>query len=360
MVNHVKHHRSVPENINSGQRDGGATVGFVARSEPREVVTDLCTAAVAAPAISAAWELGALDELEGKGSLDVAEFACRKRLDQASTLGLFRVLTAVEIVHRDGNIVSPGVNFSQVNRNRSFFHWVARGSAELFQRMPEVLHEENRSGDFYRRDPVAVAFACREINRYCYDPWFWRALESLDFEFSLVADLGCGSGERVLQILRRHPGSRAIGVDIAGSVLAVAVAKAEAAGLADRVSFIEADVTTLAPRPEFAEVDVLTCFMMGHDLWPRQRCVGALQRLRMVFPNVRRVLLGDATRTVGLADQEMPIFTLPFELGHDMMGTYLPTVAEWESAFSASGWRVRDRYDIKIAVGEVIFDIESE
>lgn len=326
--------------------------------DPRRTVTDLCTSTVAASVISAAWELGAMDELQDRGWLDIDEFAERERLDRASTFGMFRVLAAVGIVRRDGKMVSTDVNFAEANRNRSFFHWVARGSAELFRRMPEVLREKNRSGSFYSRDPAAIAFACREISRHCYDPWFWSALESLDFEVSVMADLGCGSGDRVLQVLRYLPRARGIGIDIAAPALAVAEAEAEAAELAHRAVFLEADVVALKPRPEFEDVDLLTCFMMGHDLWPRRRCVDALQRLRETFPRVRRLLLGDATRTLGLADQDMPIFTLPFELGHAMMGTYLPAVAEWESAFREGGWRVRNRYDIKVAVGEVIFEAE--
>lgn len=299
-----------------------------------------------------------MDELQEHGWLDTGEFADRNQLDPASTLGMFKVLAAVGIVRRDGSMVSTGTNFAEANRHKSFFHWVARGSAELFRRMPEVVQTKNRAGAFYSRDPAAIAFACREINRNCYDSRFWSALESLDFEVSVVADLGCGSGERVLQMLRRMPGARGIGIDVALPPLAVAKAEAEAAGLAHRATFLEADVATLEPRPEFDEVDLLTCFMMGHDLWPRQRCVDALQHLRKVFPHVQRVLLGDATRTLGIADQDMPIFSLPFELGHDMMGTHLPTVADWESAFRMGGWRVRNRYDIKVAVGEVIFEVE--
>lgn len=324
----------------------------------REGVQNLCNSALAGSVISAAWEVGALDRLREQGWLSIDEFATNEQLDHASTLGMFRILVAVGVVCRNGDVVVPGTNFAQVDHHRSFFHWIARGSAELFRRAPELLREKNRVGDFYTRDPAAIAFACREINRHCYDPWFLRALESLDFEISMVADLGCGSGERVFEILRRHPRARAVGIDIARPALAVAEAEAEAIGLSGRATFLEADVVSLTPRGEFVDVDLLTCFMMGHDLWPRQRCVDALQRLREVFPNARRFLLGDATRTVGTADQDMPVFALPFEFGHDLMGTYLPTVADWEAALRAGGWRIRQRYDIKIAVGEMIFEVE--
>ncbi|MGH3828907.1 MAG: class I SAM-dependent methyltransferase [Pseudonocardiaceae bacterium] len=313
--------------------------------------------AVAASAISAAWELGALDELKERGVLDVPEFATSRRLDFPSTLGMFRALAAVDVVERDNTKVVPAANFAEVYRTRSFFHWLARGSAELFRQMPAALRTENRVGNFYQRDSAAIAFACREINTFCYDPWFWKAVDGLDFDFTVVADLGCGSGERVMRVLRQYPGTHGLGIDIARPSLEVAAAEAENAGLADRVVFLEADVLTLERRPEFIDVKLLMCFMMGHDFWPKRQCVNALRRLSALFPNVRRFLLGDATRTVGVADRDLPVFTLGFELAHDMMGVSLPTTADWESVFEEGGWRLLHKYWINVAVGEVIFEL---
>ncbi|MFI9721795.1 class I SAM-dependent methyltransferase [Streptomyces sp. NPDC052396] len=313
---------------------------------------------VASWAISAAWELGALDELNDQGTLDTQEFATRHDLDAASTLGMFRALASVGIVHRDGTRVTPAEGFAEIHRTRSLFHWLVRGSGELFRQMPAVLRNENRFGEFYQRDPVAIARACKEISTFCYDPWFWSAMDGLGFTPRVAADLGCGSGERLMQILRRHPGTRAIGIDIAGDSLKVAQADAAEAGLAARMSFVEADMLTMDPRPEFAEVELLTCFMAGHDFWPREQCVTTLTRLRQLFPNVRRFLLGDATRSVGVPDQEMRVFTLGFEVAHDLMGTFMPTAADWESVFTEGGWRLRHKHAIDMVANEVIFELE--
>jgi hypothetical protein len=57
---------------------------------------------------------------------------------------------------------------------------------------------------------------------------------------------------------------------------------------------------------------------------------------------------------------------LDFELGHDLMGVVLPTVADWESVFGEAGWEsvfgeagwdlVRTN-TIDMTVGEVIFEL---
>lgn len=315
--------------------------------------------AVAAWTIGAAWELGVLDELNQTGAVDADDFAARHRLDVPSTRGMFRALSAVSIVERDGTKVVPGPIFAEVYQTRSFFHWLTRGSAELFRRMPEILQQENRVGDFYQRDSAAIAFACREMSTFCYDPWFWSALDEFDFDLRCVADLGCGGGDRLISILRRYPAVRGVGIDIATDALEVAETRAEASGLRDRLTLVADNMLKMRPRPAFAEVDLLTCFMAGHDFWPRERCVNTLARLRELFPNVRRFLIGDATRTADVPDQELPVFTLGFELGHELMGAYIPTVAEWESTFEAGGWRLHRKHSINLVVGEVIFELEG-
>jgi hypothetical protein len=314
--------------------------------------------AVASWAIGAAWELGALDELNDNGSLDSDEFSARHRLDGPSTLGMFRALAAVDIVERDDTKVTTSTHFDEVYRTRSFFHWLSRGSAELFRQMPSVLRTRDRTGRYYQRDAAAIAFACREINAITYDPWFSTCVDGLGFAPDVITDLGCGSGERLMRLLQRFPTARGVGVDIAAASLVVAEADAGRAGLTDRLAFVEADVLDMAPRPEFAATELLTCFMMGHDFWPRQQCVDTLARLRELFPSARRFLLGDATRTVGVADDELPVFTLGFEVAHDMMDTFIPTVADWESTFESGGWRLRHRHAIDLVVGEQIFELE--
>lgn len=330
----------------------------ITEDSARRGVVGIYNSAVAAWAIGAAWELGALDELRDARTLDAEEFATRRGLDRVATIGMFRALAAVDVVDRDDTRVTVARHFDEVYRNKSFFHWLSRGNADLFRQMPSVMAGESAVGEVFKRDAAAIAFACREMNELCYDPTFWAAVDRVGFEFSVVADLGCGSGGRVMDVLRRYPGTRGIGIDIAAPSLEVARRELVEAGLGGRAEFIEGNVLRLEPRPEFAEVDLLTSFMMGHDFWPRENCVATLRKLREVFPRARRFLLGDATRTVGIPDSDLPIFTLGFELGHDLMGAFLPTVADWESVFEEGGWRLVKANRIDFAVGEVIFELE--
>jgi hypothetical protein len=319
---------------------------------------EIYNSTLASWAISAAWELGALDELNEHGKLDAIEFATRKNLDPASTVGMFAALASVRAVHRDDTLVWVGPNFEEVEKYRSIFHWLARGCSGLFTEMPSVLRNENRQGeDFYQRDAGAISFACREINGRFWDPTFWRVMNGIDFKFTHVADLGSGSAARLIQILQRFDATTGLGIDIAQGALDFAAAAVAEAGLSDRISFALDDARNLTAKPEYEKVELLTCFMMGHDFWPREDCVRNLRNLRALFPNVRKFLLGDATRTVGIEDADKPVFSLGFEVGHDMMATYMPTIDEWLGVFGEAGWHLDQMHRMEIPAASVIFEL---
>ncbi|OCK86687.1 methyltransferase MppJ [Cenococcum geophilum 1.58] len=334
--------------------------------DPERAVATIFNSAIAAVAIGAAWELGLLDELRDQKMVDVHEFATQHNLDSSSMQGLVTALAVVDVIERDQDTVAAGRLLDEAYRTKSLFHWLTLGSGELFARMQYVLRNENRTGAFYRRDPVAIAYACRDINRQHFDPAFWAAMDGLNYKFHSVVDLGSGSGERLMQLLDRHPGTTGIGIDLAGPAINVAAAEALEHGFGDRLSFTEGDARDISYRDEFAQVDLLTCFMMGHDFWPRDNCVATLQRLRKAFPKVRRFLLGDATRILldsarskhAVTGDNVPVFTLGFEFGHAMMGTYLPTIEEWEGVFAEGRWRCVKRHLIESLSLSVIFELE--
>jgi phenylpyruvate C(3)-methyltransferase len=318
---------------------------------------NIFNSAVAAYAIATAWEVGALDELDHRGRLSVPDFCAAHDLHLASVRAMFTALAAVGVVGRTEDTVFVGPEFADVYRNKAFFHWLTVGCGELFSNMPRIVRNESRSGEFYQRDGAAIAFACREINLRSFDPVFWQAMESLDFDFATVADLGCGSGGRLTQIAHRFPGTRGIGIDICPDALRDAAMSASAAGFGGRFSFIEADVRNLDYDDRFDEVELLTCFMMGHDFWPREECVESLRRLRKAFPNARRLLLGDTARTRDIADADKPVFTLGFETAHDLMGVYLPTLTEWDEVFAESGWRCVAVRRVDVPADSVLYEL---
>lgn len=338
-------------------------------ADPKQAVASIFNSYIAASAISAAWELGLLDELRSQKTVDLEKFSCQHDLDQDSMKGLVTALEIAEVAVKSGDnwsAVTPGRLLEETYTNKSLFHWLTNGSGELFAKIPYVVKNKNRIGNYYQRDSVAIAYACHDINSLHFDPAFWKAMDGLDFSVTSVVDLGSGSGERLMQILDRYPAATGIGIDVAGPALKVAAADAASRGYKDRLTFAEGDARELDYRKEFAEVDLLTCFLMGHDFWPRENCVASLKRLREAFPKARRFLMGDATRillnTAGSAHAvkapDVPTFTLGFEFGHAMMDVYLPTMEDWEGVFAEGGWRCRKSHILESPSRSVIFELE--
>ncbi|VXC02246.1 class I SAM-dependent methyltransferase [Nocardioides sp. AX2bis] len=90
----------------------------------------------------------------------------------------------------------------------------------------------------------------------------WRALlePHLPPAPADVVDLGCGTGS--LAVLLAEQGHRVRGTDLAPAMVAAARAKAESAGVADRVTVVEGDAGH--PSYEPGSADVVLC---RHVLW---------------------------------------------------------------------------------------------
>lgn len=172
-----------------------------------------------------------------------------------------------------------------------------------------------------------------------------------------VVDLGCGSGQRIIDLASRDPGVSCVGVDISGDAVRLASDKVTSLGLSDRVIIGQADVGVLDPDPVFDDIDVITCVFMGHDFWPFDDCVATLRRLRAVIPVARRLLLCDVARTGTWHGPETPIFTLGFEYAHALMGVYIPTFAEWQRAFAVSGWVCEAVHDLAAPPNGHLFEL---
>ncbi|TDZ22072.1 Phenylpyruvate C(3)-methyltransferase [Colletotrichum orbiculare MAFF 240422] len=334
-------------------------------SSSEQDVTKIFNSYIAASAIGAAWEVGLLDEIRKGKPVNVDKFAAQHDLDLRSTQGAVVALSAAEVLQRDGAFVSPGRLLEDAYRTKSLFHWLALGSGSVFSRMQSMLRNENRSGDYYSRNSAAIAYACRDANAHFIDSVFLDALSKVDYEFRAAADLGSGSGERLMQILDRYPASTAVGIDIAGPAVELARVGAHERGYGGRITFLEGDARRVEYRDDFSDVDLLTSFLMGHDFWPRENCVDSLRRLRRAFPSVKRFFLCDTVRiSVGdpasrhaVGDDALPIFTLGFELGHALMGVKLPTVEDWEGVFEDGGWRCVEQHHVCPPSLTVLFEL---
>ncbi|GAA0960148.1 class I SAM-dependent methyltransferase [Virgisporangium aurantiacum] len=313
--------------------------------------------AVTAAAINAAHQLGVFGRLERDGHLEVRAFALANALHRPTLEAILVALASFRIVELDDGRekVLPGPCFAEISRLKGFFYWLIGGYGEILTNLPTTARLAGRGGDVARRDVRAVSIASADMSAVNVDGLFRSVIESLTFD--VCADLGCGSAQRLITMARQRPELRGVGVDVAPAALDVAATAVTAAGLASRITLVEADVSTLRRRPDFTGVQLVTCFFLGHDFWPRDRCVRTLRRIRAAFPQAEHLLLCDTHRCAAVPSATDQIFSLGFELTHAAMGQYLPTIAEWRGVFEDSGWDCVAEHQATIPAATVIFHL---
>ena len=335
---------------------------------------------IGAAATSAAFETKLLDELEQNHSVYIADFCAREKLHQASLEAIVFALASFRIVTWDDSYkhVARGALFDDIYREKGYFLWLVRGYGYLWQNIADLVKSENRPADgtafvdkhfeevlssmrrertFVHRSGAHIAAGGADYGVVFVDHHFDNVLCSMPF--NCVADLGCGSARRLIGLAKKYPQMRGLGIDIDSDAVRHANESIGTAGLQQRISVRQADVGNLETSDEFSNVDVLSCFFMGHDLWPKANCLRVLTRLREVFPNAGRFLLCDTYRSDAKPSAEIPTFTLGFEFTHAIMGQAIPNVAEWEALFREAKWKLAQTIPIEIPFS-VIFDLRRE
>ncbi|MHC5908351.1 methyltransferase domain-containing protein [Streptomyces sp. S6] len=302
---------------------------------------------VLASAVTAATELGLLDQLDEHRACALDAFARDHDLSFRALRLIADVLEGADAVATlpDGITLVPGPRFTDLWENKGYFVWLVKGYAPILAQA-DTLARTGRGQDAMRlRDGGAIARSGRDYGHFHVDPVFDRVTAGLDFE--RAADLGCGSGRRVIRLAQRHPDKRFVGIDIDEDAVEVATKAVADAGLTDRVEIVHGDISRLE-KDRHPGVDLVFSFFLGHDLWPLEDCVASLGRLREAFPDVRRFLLSDTYRSELSNDAAAPVFSLGFEYTHALMDQYIPSPSEWEDVFARSPWRLHDRTELDI------------
>ena len=165
-----------------------------------------------------------------------------------------------------------------------------------------------------------------------------------------VVDLGAGTGTGAVGLARRLPDAEVVAVDVAERSLARVAAKAQAAGVGDRVRTLVADLD--AGWPDLGPVDLTWASMSLHHLADPAPLAG-------------RAPPDDPARRVSLAVSEFdePLRFLPDDLGTGRPGFETPGArgavrvhaeavpnigAAWAAMLDDAGWTVVDQHDVVI------------
>jgi hypothetical protein len=299
---------------------------------------------VCAHVLFALERLEVFEQMEDAGSLDIPEFCAQRSIDERVFRALITAAAWFGHVTVQDDRVSTTWEGQEVSRMVGFFTWAVGGYHDVFAHAVPIARGELRFGEDVRRDEAMVALGSAQADVSLMQHLLDKELAETNF--SVLADLGSGTGERLCRLVAARPGARGIGLDISESATGLAVETAHRYGLRDRVRPVCADVRALLfgdRRPEgTADVDVVMSFMFLHDLLadPDSRAE-VIPRLRTAFPNAHTFLLADTVLRPRSGEDALPIFSSGFELAHALMGIPLHTRQAYEDLFVQGGLSVR-------------------
>lgn len=298
---------------------------------------------IAAFALVAANEIGLLKKLNEAGSVSFSQFCSSEHIQQQALRQVLANLMHENILLLNEDEITKGKNFDVFFTNKGYFSWLLKGYSYALQNMDVLLKGQDLKVSNINRDSAAIAQAGKDYGANFVDPYFNKLLSEVKPKF--VADLGCGSGERLINIVRSNENIKGIGFDISPAAVEVARQNVALAGLQNSIEIICQDVGAFDLVAPFAQVDTLVSFFMGHDLWPKERCFNIFIKLSRIFPKATNFLLCDTYRSDENANA---VFTRGFELVHAFMGQEVPTYGDWINLFNDLQWDLQSVTNIAI------------
>jgi trans-aconitate methyltransferase len=99
-----------------------------------------------------------------------------------------------------------------------------------------------------------------------YDEMVTRLVEYLPATATAIIELGCGTGNLTLQLLRKYPRATVIAVDAASEMTTITESRAKVAGLADRLRTFTARFEDLAPVIAKGAADLVAASLSLHHV----------------------------------------------------------------------------------------------
>lgn len=296
-------------------------------------------------ALAVAAELGIADLLAGPRP--VAELAAATRTDETALYRLLRALASIGVFHEDdercfsltamGRLLRRDHPWSLDPAVRTFcadYQWRAWGELGYSVRTGGNALVHTLGTDVWehrRRDPVQGELfdAAMRTMATSYAP---GVLAAHDFgAYSVVADVGGGTGAMLAAILATHPGLHGILAEQA-DVLSRAPAHLDAAGVADRVRLVECDFFDEVP----AGADAYVMLRVLHD-WADEPASRILQRVRAAMGPAARLLVVDAVVGPPNEDPQTAFLDLMMLVS---AGGRERTEPEWRDLLASAGFRV--------------------
>lgn len=299
-------------------------------------------------------DTGFFEYVAGRTSFSIAEAVSTLKLNEFTFRSLVEYLTgcgALTMAHIEADhvqLTGKGERYFNVY-TRGVVNVYLGGYSAVLQKLGGLL-----DGSLHLHDKALARSTRHAAAGTAYStctftiPDVFAAMD--DKQAKVCLDLGCGTGDFLIQYALRNPEARGIGVDMSPDALRQARENAKAFGVADRVAFHEAAIgpgPLKVPSGTLDEVDMVTSMYMLHEFGRdgRQAIVDVVAALKRQLPGRKLLALEvEACDPVAFATQKPPAAhygRLDYRLIHQLSAQGLPREPEsWHQIFADAGCRM--------------------
>ena len=307
--------------------------------------TELIRGHLATEAMHMLLNIGLIDELLARQTVELKGFAESRNLDLDLLRPVCDALSSMRILSKEGasyRLDEKGRLLVDVFRG-----WmeVSYGYAEIFHSLESVVRRRKIYGkDFYRKSDF-VARGSGEMEDKLFFPLAGEMIAEKGYR--RVLDLGCGDGTFLRRLCALNKEVSCYGIDIAPEAVDLGNRLSREAGLENRVALHAADIQNVQEMPEeLKSVQVATIFFVLHEILylGEDRLIDFLKAFRRNFPAVPLIVF-EAIRPSYEQMRSRPGVAIYYFLYHDLSHQKPVSREKWRELFRAAGWTgIEERY----------------
>lgn len=246
-----------------------------------------------------------ITDLEKDGQLQAKQAAERNNYDHFQTLGLLRFLVTQGLLVEEPNEtfrLTPKGTAAVSPTSLAALRFYIGGYGHLMTQGRDLLEKKITYGREVTRDSFYVASGTKLNTASFMDMIPLAVLAQKGVK--KLADLGCGSGQFLIEWVKGGADRSGVGIDLAPEAIEDARRNAEAQGVADRLKFHVGDAFDNEANYKYLkDVDVIFSFAMEHEgLRDGEGAVlSHIDAMAQRFPG-KRYLLGEPMLHMSVAD----------------------------------------------------------
>lgn len=309
-------------------------------TEPSSVRETAADIAAVASLLEIGDRLGVIHLLEGGDAFTVDDLAAAAEVPAEGARAYVDALIAAAVLVPAGvpGAYAAASDFEERRYESGYLSWALNANRPFIEHAAEFLRSPADSRARYPRDGRQVAVSSRWMGSHAFYPIALSTI--LEAAPRHVVDLGAGTGQLLIEILRARPESTAVALDLDHGACVEAVRAGRQAGVGDRLTVVERSIQSVADDPSPVDgADVVHAGFVFHDMMPEEEHIadGVLRNCREALRPGGVMAMTEAVPYVP-NERERRFSTIVTYYHQQFMARRLLDEQEWQDKLRAAGF----------------------